>query len=86
MRWESSRHNSRCVRNEDNEHALNPLKIFGASRRLRRCMVSLGWQPIRQLGVNARGYREQVRAYARLPNITENVASGDDDQQLAAGA
>jgi hypothetical protein len=37
----------------------------GTYRRIAGLMISLHWQPVRVFGLNARGYREQVRGYAR---------------------
>jgi hypothetical protein len=37
----------------------------GAYRRLSKCMVQLGWSPVRVRGMTRGGYLEQVRGFCR---------------------
>lgn len=48
-----------------------PREWLGTAKRLRRCMLQIGFMPIRQFAVNRRGYKDGVRAYSRLAAIKE---------------
>ena len=44
------------------------------SKRLKRLMVILGWQPVRVFGLNIRGNKEQLRGFAKMPTArTKNA-------------
>lgn len=40
-------------------------RTAGASRRLAKLMLELGWSPIKARGLTPGGFRDQVRGYAR---------------------
>jgi hypothetical protein len=40
-------------------------RTAGTYRHIAGLMVSLGWQPVRVFGLNARGSMDQIRGYAR---------------------
>jgi hypothetical protein len=50
---------------------VEPREWLGAAKRLRRCMLQIGFMPIRQFAVNRRGYKDGVRAYSRLVVIKQ---------------
>ena len=44
----------------------------GASRRLAKLMIELGWSPVRVRGLTRGGYIEQVRGYVRDARPSHN--------------
>ena len=60
---------------------VEPWQHLGAAKRLKRCMLELGFTPIRTWGVNKRGQTNQVRAYCKA-----FYTPSKDARRLAAAA